>query len=269
MSIYERAVLALEADGVITKDSKVLVACGGDTDALALSNCGLTNVLVSNLDDSRSNGMGDYGWQRADAEALPFDDRAFDLGIIHQGLHHCQSPHLGLIELMRVARNVLVIEARDSFLMNLAIKLGFGVSYEIESVALYNDRKGDGGGLRNSAVPNFIYRWTEREVRKTVETAYPERVHDLRFFYDLFLPDERITMAPAWMRAGYAVARPLAKLAFALAPRQGNRFAFAILDTGRDKPWITRVDGRPVYDMAYDPGFDASRYVREDVDYLS
>ena len=268
MSIYERSVRSLLTDGVIANDSKVLVACGGDTDALALNHCGLTNVLISNLDDGRSNGIGDYGWQRADAEKLPFADKAFDLGIIHQGLHHCQSPHLGLIELMRVARNVLVIEARDSFLMNLAVDLGFGVEYEIESVALYNDGKGDGGGLRNSAVPNFIYRWTEREVRKTVETAYPERVHELRFFYDLFLPDERISMASAPKRAAYRVAALGVKLAFKFLPKQGNRFAFAILDTGKDKPWITRKDGRPVYDMAYDPGFDASKYVREQVDYL-
>lgn len=268
MSIYERAVRALEGEGLFKKDDPVLVACGGDTDALALHNCGLTNVLITNLDESRSNNLGNYGWQQADAENLPFEDQSFALGIIHQGLHHCRSPHLGLLELMRVARHVLVIEARDSVLMRLAVKLGFTPEYEVESVALYNNGKADGGGLRNSAVPNFIYRWTEREVRKTVETANPEKKHELRFFYDLFLPDERITMAPAWMQAGYAVARPLAKMAFKLAPKQGNRFAFAIIDTGKDKDWITRKEGRPVYDTGYNPGFDPSKYEREKVDYL-
>jgi hypothetical protein len=268
MSIYERAVRALQADGVVNKTSRVLVACGGDTDALVLRKCSFADVLITNLDDNCSPRLGDYGWQRCDAESLPFQDTSFDFGVIHNGLHHCRSPHLGLIELMRVARNVLVIEARDSVLMRLAVRLGLTSEYEIESVALYegpNGEKGKGGGVRNTGVPNFIYRWTEREVRKTAESAYPEKVHDIRFFYGLTLPEERMTMAPPVRRALYRVASVGARAAFELFPRQGNRFAFAVIDTGRRKPWIVCEQGRPIYDMGYDPGFDADKYVKEDV----
>ena len=33
-----------------------------------------------------------------------FEDGAFDFVVVHQGLHHCHSPHRGLLEMYRVAR---------------------------------------------------------------------------------------------------------------------------------------------------------------------
>ena len=48
--------------------------------------------------------MAPYRWELADAEALPYEDDAFDWAVISAGLHHCRSPHAALLELYRVAR---------------------------------------------------------------------------------------------------------------------------------------------------------------------
>jgi ubiquinone/menaquinone biosynthesis C-methylase UbiE len=256
MDIYERALACLQGEGSIEPGDRILVTCGGGTDARMLTRRGFGNVLITNLDDDRREGTGSYLWQRCDAEDLPFADNSFDWGIVNAGLHHCRSPHRGLLELNRVSRRgVLVIEARDSLLMRLAVRIGLTPDYEIESVALGT------GGMRNGPVPNFIYRWTEREVRKTIESAEPGTVNDLRFYYDLTFPAERLTMCGPAKRLAASIGGLFARALFSLFPRQGNRFAFAVVKTGRTKPWIRAGELDPGYRL----GFDPARYVPENV----
>lgn len=255
MDIYERALTCLQDQSSIGLDDRILVTCGGDTDARALRRRGFRDVLITNLDDGRRMGTEFYPWQRCDAEDVPFADESFDWGIVNAGLHHCRSPHRGLLELLRVSRRgVLVIESRDSLLMRFAVRLGLTPAYEIESVALGT------GGLRNGPVPNFIYRWTEREVRKTVESAYPGEATQLQFFYGLLLPTERMTMCGAHKRLAVRVGGMLAHLLFEIDRRQGNQFAFAIVKSGTSKPWIK--DG--ALDESYSLPFDPARYVPEE-----
>ena len=50
----------------------------------------------------------------ADIETLPFADRAFDLVVVHHGLHHLPSIDLAVGEMLRVSRrNVLICEPVD------------------------------------------------------------------------------------------------------------------------------------------------------------
>jgi len=256
MDIYERALASLQSQGLIGVEDRILVACGGDTDARALRHRGFRDALITNLDDRRSEGIGPYAWQSCDAEDLPFADDSFDWGIVNAGLHHCRSPHRGLLELLRVSRRgILAIEARDSLLMRLAVRMGLAPDYELECVALGT------GGLRDGPVPNFIYRWTEREVRKTVESADPGAVNELRFYYGLVLPEERMTMAGPTKRLAARIGGLFARALFRLMPRQGNRFAFAVVRTGRAKPWIKAGELDPDYRL----GFDPARYVPEEI----
>src|SRR5207244_6314078 len=102
------------------------------------------------------------------------------------GLHHCDSPHRGLLEMYRVSRRgVLVFESRDSLVMKIAVRLGLTQEYEIAAVA-WNG--GTCGGVNNSQIPNFIYRWTEREFEKTITAHDPVAPHRFRYFYGLNLP---------------------------------------------------------------------------------
>src|SRR5690606_22446416 len=94
--------------------------------------------------------------------------------------------HRALLEMVRVAsRGVLVIEARDSWAMRRATQLGIAVDYELPAVAANNYGS---GGVANGPIPNYVYRWTEREVEKTLASAYPEGKQSIRYFYGLDLP---------------------------------------------------------------------------------
>jgi hypothetical protein len=144
--------------------------------------------------------------------------------------------------------------------MRAAVRLGFTSEYEIESVVLDPSRT---GGQRNSGIPNFVYRWTENEVRKTVESARPDRQNDIRFFYGLTVPTQRLTMSSGLKRAAARLLGGALQAVFKLMPQQGNQFAFAVIDTGRPKPWITRDDRGARLSSSYDVGFDPSKYRKD------
>jgi hypothetical protein len=176
------------------------------------------------------------------------------------GLHHCASPHRGLTEMMRVARKgVLVMENRESLLMRLAVKFRLTGDYEIESVALHPEWK---GGVRDTGVPNFIYRWTERDVFRTVEAARPGEVNDLRFFYGLRLPTQRFAMYARPVQLLAAFLGLLMRGVFKLLPRQANEFGFAAIRTGKLKPWVRLGEHGLEFNTDYQLGYDTSKYER-------
>ena len=83
--------------------------------------------------------------------------------------------------MLRVSRRgALVFENRDSFLLNVAKTLGYTVDYELEAVTA---NQFVAGGAGNGPIPNFVYRWTEKEVIKTVKSAYPAHPAHVEFFF--------------------------------------------------------------------------------------
>lgn len=218
----------LDAGTISTTDS-VLVVCGGPLDEAVATKVGFQNVIVTNLDNEMSNTF-------QDAENLTYENGSFDVVIVHAGLHHCHSPHRGLLEMYRVARKcVVVFEARDSMLMRMAIRAGLTEDFERSAISADGLR----GGVADTGIPNFVYRWTEREVEKTIASYDPAHVTDIRFFYDLRLPIQRLARSGAgMMRAVTTLVEPLSKAFAKVLPRQCNEFAFAISKTGKRQLWI-------------------------------
>ncbi len=250
MHFYEKIIREALAHEL---DSSILVVCGTGGDAKILRDIGFRNVTITNLDEDRTEGIDPYPWARQDAEQLTYPDESFDWVIEDAGLHHCASPHKALIEMYRVCRKgILVLEARDSVVMRTAIALGFVPQFEQIAVALV----GYGyGGVRNSSIPNFIYRWTEREVGKTLESAFPHHEHDIRYFYGLRIPNYRMVMfSPAKRAATWMLSNAL-RVVNVVARRQGNHFGWVARKSGRLKPWM-EADGlhlRRDYPLGMDP----------------
>jgi SAM-dependent methyltransferase len=226
---YVEVLRRLVSEGTLSASDTVLVVCGGPLDARALEAAGFHNVTLTNLDGGAANAV-------QDAENLSYADGAFDLVVVHAGLHHCRSPHRALLEMYRVARKcALAFEARDSLLMRLAVRLGFTVDHELEAVS----QDFATGGVANGPVPNFVYRWTEREVRNTIASYDPASVQTFRFFYGLKLPLQRLAFTDNKLKQLAAKAlEPVSRILTALAPRQGNQFAFAVIKTGLLRPWM-------------------------------
>jgi SAM-dependent methyltransferase len=253
MDFYEIVLGRLVRAHTMSTTDSIVVICGGSYDAQCLQRASFTNVIITNVDEAY--GCAPFEWQHQDAENLRFQDSSFDWAIVHAGLHHCASPHRGLLEMCRVARKgVVVMEARDSMLIRLAARVGLVPNYELETVAIANFAI---GGLRNSAIPNYIYRWTEREVFKTIESAFPGRANKIQFFYGMTLPTQRLSMSTASKRFLARALGLCARAAQVLFTKQCNRFAFVVTPNG-NKPWIEN----DALSKDYPLGFDPNRYIR-------
>jgi SAM-dependent methyltransferase len=213
---YERTLGRLLEEGVADLSMSVLVVAGGDLDRAALRAAGFENVTVTNI----TAGV--------DAEDLPYEDESFDLTVVSAGLHHCRSPHRALLELYRVARRAaLALEARDSLLLRFATRIGAIEEYELTAVAA-NDFAA--GGVQDTAVPNYVYRWTEREVAKTIASYAPHARHRILFFHELEVHFSVVDMTGGPVkRTAARAALPALRLLTRVAPSQANLFAFAIV----------------------------------------
>jgi SAM-dependent methyltransferase len=242
-------------------DEEVLVVCGGPYDAKALSNCGLKNVVISNVDHHAGvTDLSPYTWEYQDAEALTRPDLSVDWTVVNAGLHHCASPHKALCEMLRVSRKgVIVLEARDSLLMRLANRLGLSPRFETEPALLTN---GKWGGYRNTNIPNFIYRWTEREFEKTVSSFAPQDQFNYSYHYAFRLPLQRMMMAKNPVKRILVQVLSAARSVFELLiPKQGNCFAMIARRSGELQPWLFRTaDGIEVNLDYIRQNYDASKY---------
>ncbi len=238
MDFYVNTLKSLVAAGKLDPHAKTLVIAGGPKDRAAHLAAGFTDVTISNLDTRMvGNEFAPYTWALIDGEAIAAEDGAYEQVIEHMGLHHCGSPHFALLEMYRVARSaVLVFENRDSFTMRLAVSLGLVPNYELDAV-----RGNDfiWGGYRNTSTPNFVYRWTERDVIKTIACADPAHIIEKQFYYNLRFPDGRIAESRGMKRLAYMALRlPFTAFA-AIFPRQANEFGFFIDKRSRKlQPWM-------------------------------
>lgn len=228
-------------------DSKILIVGGGKEDSEIFLQLGFSNVTVSNL-DSRMKGdeFKPFQWSYQDAENLDYSDSEFDFVIVHAALHHCQSPHRALLEMYRVAKKgIIAFESRDSFLMRILEKYHFTQTYEHAAV-YFND--GKYGGVNNTEIPNYIYRWTEREIEKTISSYSPYTNHIFQYKYSHDLPSttglERNNMIKFLV---ILIGQPLYKFFSLVFPEQQNLFAFYIQKDSVEQnlhPWLIAKEGK-------------------------
>lgn len=224
----------------IPSDAQVLVVCGGHTDRETLIAAGLKNVTISNLDERMiGDEFAPYAWSFQDAENLSYPDGSFDYVIVHAGLHHCASPHRGLLEMYRVARRgILAFEARDTLLIRTAKKLGLMPEHELAAVVAHKMKF---GGVRNTAVPNYVYRWTEREVEKTIHSFAPYARPKVQFFHSLRVPHSRLRVyGTETGRLALKVVDPAIRVVARVFPKQCNLLAFHVIKPTTDSlhPWM-------------------------------
>lgn len=138
---------------------------GGVFDQEVMEAIGFSNYLITSLYTEENCSIKNY--KKENVEHLSFGANSFDNIIVHAGLHHCYSPHRAVCEMYRVARkNVVIFESQDSFLMRLICRLGLALDYEIKAVR----RDKVNGGVENLPIPNYVYRWSRRDVEKLVRS---------------------------------------------------------------------------------------------------
>jgi SAM-dependent methyltransferase len=248
LSFYRHALV----QWVRGKDSTILVVGGSENDRDVFRELGFRNVTISNVATALARAdCAPFQTAVADAEALPFPDGAFDYTVCHAVLHHCRSPHAGLLELYRVAsKAAIVFESRDSLTIRLMGRLGLSQVYEWGAVV---SNGCEAGGMRDTQIPNFVYRWTEREVEKTVATYAPHARHRIEY--------ARGNAAPLHATSGWSLKSlmfrlliPVYRLFVMLFPSQQNMFAFKIEKPTLPndlQPWLTMAGGEVVFDRKW------------------
>jgi ubiquinone/menaquinone biosynthesis C-methylase UbiE len=232
----------------IQKSSSMLIVAGGERDKGNFQSLGFSNVTISNLDERMDEkGFAPYQWSFQDAESLTYSDEEFDYVVIHAGIHHCYSPHKAMLEAYRVAKlGVLIFDGRDNLITKLGTKLGLGETHELQAV--YDHGFGY-GGVANTGIPNFVYRWTENEVTKTIASNNPATSPDITFFYGLEVPFTRLAVKKNKLfyyitKYGYPF---LFSFFYLFYKHFGNRFAFYIKKSkhGEDlHPWLVVEKGQ-------------------------
>ena len=222
---------------LFSREDSVLVICGGERDRQAFELLGMGDVTISNLDERhQAKQFAPYEWSFQDAENLDFEDASFDVVVVHAGLHHCYSPHKAILEMYRVAQKALVlVEPCDSWFTRAGVLLGIGQEYEHAAV-YFNDCKY--GGVKNRPIPNYISRFTSREIKNTINCAHPEKPHRFLVRTRFLVPVTQLQGRRHWI---FRIIVILAKLVEKIATRfLSNQIAVAIAKPGSDEfhPWF-------------------------------
>jgi SAM-dependent methyltransferase len=241
------------ANGGLKTTDKVLVTCGGNLDRITLLEAGFTDVVISNLahHDDHLN-YSPFSWEHQDIENLTYDDGAFDVAIVHSGLHHCFNPTRAMGELCRVARRtVIAFEPYETWLTRLGAKLGYGQQYEDQAV---HGNRGESGGVANTEIPNYVYRFRELEVRKFARAFHPYAEPPVRFYRALRVNVGRFKLhRNPLLRVSFSFALPVIQMLSRLIPSFNNNLCFVIQKPGPEHfhEWIQDDSGRPRVNRDY------------------
>jgi SAM-dependent methyltransferase len=245
----------------IDPNEKLLVIGGTWQDVDLLARAGFKDITLSNFQshlkkDACSNLSAKVNLLALDAEHIDLPDGSFDCAFAHEVLHHCRSPHRALCEMLRVAsKHVVLLEPNDSLSMRALTWAGVSFPYELFSVVYHGH---EAGGVRDSCIPNFIYRWNANEVRKTVSSYLAEEVFAVRAYpyWDFNVDEEELSMRKetrihaitsiigAKNFLVFLRALQIALNGIPVLRRQGNKFFCCVEKTGDLQPWLTAEDDR-------------------------
>ena len=206
----------------INKKSSILIIGGSEREYKLFKNLQYENFTVSNFNPD--NKKYSYKTIHVDATKIDFNDSSFDYVVTHACIHHMKKPHLAILEMYRVSKiGTLIIEGNDSWLMRLSTKLRISEDFEVSSV----DKNNKLGGVEESGIPNYVYRWNERELFKTLSSHEPEIQHKISFNYENDL-ENSATQNHKYKNKIYSLIKLLLKIFFIVFKKQQNLLSIYI-----------------------------------------
>ena len=157
-------------------------------------------------------------------------------------------------------RGILIIEPADNIFTAMGVKIGIGQEYE--QAAVYgNDLRF--GGVRNTCIPNYVYRFTAEEIRKTVRCLKPESQLKFTFSFHFVAPWSALLMRKSGLRLlSVMTMRPLFFLLHRMLPHvfANQVVALVIKPSGLEglQPWLRREGDR----IEVNNDWFAARYAR-------
>ncbi len=214
----------------LPKDANILVVGASEKEIKIFENKNYKNILFSYFDDdveliiNKYSKNRNFKFQKIDCRQIEYPDGYFDYTFTHATIHHIDKPHLAILELYRVSqKGVLIIEGNDSILMRLSAFFSYSEKFEVSSVNLKEKK----GGLMETGVPNYIYRWTEREIYKLLESYDPSIKKKVIFNYSYDLANRTLEtkLSIKWVKNLFKLPVIVFLKFF---PRQGNLISIYI-----------------------------------------
>jgi len=247
--------------GVDFQASTLVIGCSAD-DLGMLGRIGFTKLTASNLTGElaeQKNATRPLGCLPLDAESIKLPDNSFEYVFAYAVLHHCRLPPLALAEMLRVSRRGVIFgEPHDSASIRLLVALGLSDPFELSAVA---GNEGLRGGVRFTAVPNYIFRWNRSSVIAMTSSNRPEYQDEIEStaYWDFELSASDME-GRSYNRVGgvcrlVGVTRFLSALrrlqrvlnATQFSRSQGNKFACVISKRKTLRSWLEWKDGALVY----------------------
>jgi SAM-dependent methyltransferase len=261
------SVMSELCNGIADRENLSLLVLGGSGDDIrGLSSLGFRNTTLSNLAASPDlSAIGQPGncvpRVAVDAEDMAIPDNSYDIVFAHEVLHHCRSPHRALCEMLRVSRRYIIfMEPNDSLAMRLLVRTRFSLPYELPAVI---DNGGKSGGVRDSAIPNFIYRWNKNELFKIIASFLAEYLFSLRTYpyWDFNVDEKELALrnqtkisiiTNAVGARNFLITLKWGQRLLNLVPflrSQGNKFLCLVEKHTELKPWLSFNDDQIVFNL--------------------
>jgi SAM-dependent methyltransferase len=206
----------------INKKASILIIGASEREHELYKSLQYENFLLSNFKPDSIKPS--YKIIHVDATKMDFKDSSFDYVITHACIHHMRKPHLAILEMYRVSKiGALIIEGNDSLLMRISAKLKMSEDFEVSSL----DKANKLGGVEESGIPNYIYRWNEREIFKTLSSYEPEIEHKIYFNYENDLENSG-TQNHKNNKKIYSLIKLLLKIFFIFFKKQQNLLSIYI-----------------------------------------
>jgi ubiquinone/menaquinone biosynthesis C-methylase UbiE len=165
------------------KDKSILVLGASSDEASLFYKLQFKKITLSNIDLAQLKGAKKYNFKKLKIDfrnLFKIKHNSYDYVAVHASIHHTSKPHNALLEMYRIAKyGILMVESNDSFIMRLSVKLNFSEDFEKSAVS----ESAYGGGVDGSNVPNYVYRWTEREIKKLFYSYQSDKKINIFFNY--------------------------------------------------------------------------------------
>jgi ubiquinone/menaquinone biosynthesis C-methylase UbiE len=207
------------------KSKSILVLGASSEEGHLFQKLQFKKVTLSNINLDQLIGSEKYKLKKKKIDfrnLFKIKNNSYDYVVVHASIHHASKPHNILLEMYRIAKHgVLIIESNDSLVMRLSVKLNFSEDFEKSALSQ------NVGGVDGSNVPNYVYRWTEREVKKLFYSYQPDKKINIIFNYQNNTFNEILTNNSI-KRIILALSYIFLKIIFFLFPRQQNLMSIFI-----------------------------------------
>jgi ubiquinone/menaquinone biosynthesis C-methylase UbiE len=175
------------------KDRSILILGASSNEANLFHKLQFKKITLSNIDLAKLKSAEKYNFKkiRIDFRNLfKIKNNSYDYVVVHASIHHASKPHNILLEMYRIAKlGVLIVESNDSFIMRLAVNLNFSEDFEKSAL----NYKSYVGGVDGSHIPNYVYRWTEREIKKLFYSYQTDKKINIIFNYQNNIYNEHLS----------------------------------------------------------------------------